>query len=186
MNWDYVAGFFDGEGSVLVRTAGRKAVALSFANTNREVIEAIQEFLQVARVHTHRPNTTRKSYFELRPQDHRVCLQIARQLVPRCIVKRNDLLNLIRFVERNEWAKRGEDYRWHRELDQAKLQQLYLERRLSIYQIAEMHDCSFSAVRKRLIKFGIPIRTPREGVLNALEKGIIRRGRDGRITRNKR
>lgn len=52
MNWDYLAGFVDGEGSITISRSSnsiteseRYQVRLSIGNTNKEVLENIREFL---------------------------------------------------------------------------------------------------------------------------------------------
>jgi len=49
INWAYIAGFFDGEGSIVMSTKGRDTnigCRLSITNTNYEVLKIIDKFLQ--------------------------------------------------------------------------------------------------------------------------------------------
>jgi len=47
MDWSYIAGFFDGEGSVIknYNQTGRPYPYLSWSNTNKEVLDRVCEFL---------------------------------------------------------------------------------------------------------------------------------------------
>jgi len=43
MNWDYLAGFLDGEGSIIIKPP---RVRLYISNTNKEVLEKIRDFVK--------------------------------------------------------------------------------------------------------------------------------------------
>lgn len=46
MNWDYLAGFIDGEGSLCISySRGRYTAHLDIGNTNKPVLDAIRDFL---------------------------------------------------------------------------------------------------------------------------------------------
>lgn len=47
MNWDYIAGFFDGEGSVLI---SEKKCRVAIPQTQRKVLEAIKSFSGVGNI----------------------------------------------------------------------------------------------------------------------------------------
>lgn len=47
----------------------------------------------------------------------------------------------------------------HHELDEAALRELYLEKKLSIPQIAELYGWGRETVRQRMIEYGIPVRS---------------------------
>ena len=48
MNWNYIAGFFDGEGT-LTRTGSRYKIGIT--QTNKEVLEEIQSFTKIGLMH---------------------------------------------------------------------------------------------------------------------------------------
>jgi hypothetical protein len=69
MNWDYVAGFFDGEGCAIIREHKRNFVTaeLEFSNTNRPVLDEIQSFIGVGKIWTRTPPRMRPA----RSYDHK-------------------------------------------------------------------------------------------------------------------
>ena len=48
MNWDYLAGFLDGEGSIIIKPP---RVRLYISNTNKEVLEKIRDFVKCGNVY---------------------------------------------------------------------------------------------------------------------------------------
>lgn len=58
MTWEYIAGFFDGEGSI---THNGKGYRISIAQTNKEVLDAIAQFTTMGFVI---PVTKRKSHWK--------------------------------------------------------------------------------------------------------------------------
>jgi len=52
MDWGYIAGFFDGEGSIVPIYPGGKSYRVSFAQTTKEVLELIAEYLEQYGIHT--------------------------------------------------------------------------------------------------------------------------------------
>lgn len=47
MNWDYIGGFFDGEGTLVGR---RKGFRIGITQTNKKVLEEIKSFSQIGRI----------------------------------------------------------------------------------------------------------------------------------------
>ena len=45
MNWDYIAGFFDGEGCLYKNPRGKHSYAISIAQKDKKTLENIKEFL---------------------------------------------------------------------------------------------------------------------------------------------
>jgi len=52
MNWSYIAGFFDGEGSIVPISSNGKSYRVSIAQSNKEVLELMAEFLDQYGIHT--------------------------------------------------------------------------------------------------------------------------------------
>ena len=50
MNWDYIAGFFDGEGSIT--KVGKNSFRITFAQNNKDVLDAIKLFLNGYGIHS--------------------------------------------------------------------------------------------------------------------------------------
>lgn len=58
MNWDYLAGFIDGEGGLFIswcwnkaKTSGTYVVRMSITNLNKDVMDSVAEFLESEDVH---------------------------------------------------------------------------------------------------------------------------------------
>ena len=47
MNWDYIAGFFDGEGTLVGR---RKGFRIAITQTNKKVLEGIKKFSKIGHI----------------------------------------------------------------------------------------------------------------------------------------
>ncbi len=63
MNWDYVAGFFDGEGSVSIRS--NRSSQLRLVNTDKAVMEAIRDFVGFGTIYCAKARGNCKSYYQL-------------------------------------------------------------------------------------------------------------------------
>lgn len=113
VNWSYLAGFIDGEGSICLSRGGSyryKGVArvptyrplLAVSNNNRDVLRQILEFVGFGTLHVHpsrSPNarTGYVAYFSgLRIKS------VLKNLVPHLIVKKRQAEVAIGFIERRE------------------------------------------------------------------------------------
>lgn len=170
MNWAYIAGYFDGEGNVLrQRVAGKRkyAPALTWYNTHKESLEAMQTFMGCGRLRARKRSSTK----------HKVCyvLQITkaadlRRIIPlllsHSIIKRELLLGVLEDTESmrqqsNSWgvlAAAGED----------EIKRLY-DDGLSTIDIARHFSCSDSAVRLFMRRHGMSIRTQSEAIQLAMK-----------------
>ena len=85
MTWEYIAGFFDGEGSIIHKRTG---YALSVSQTNEEVLNEIQHFTGVGNVY---PLSKRKSHWKdawvYCVTDYRGTLKVLKGMLPHLIVK---------------------------------------------------------------------------------------------------
>lgn len=52
MNWDYIAGFFDGEGNIVQLNLGYGSYRVSFAQSNKGILVMIADFLEEYGIHT--------------------------------------------------------------------------------------------------------------------------------------
>jgi len=170
MNWDYVAGFFDGEGSVTIRR--NKSPTLRFGNTDREVLESLQRFIGFGHISSWSPPNGWKTYYQLSFANRQLLLRIGKRLVNRCIIKRQKLLTLLAFMQANPVKKKFRLYTRPAHLTPELLRELYMDKRLSGRQIAVMSGCSSCTVFRRMQKFRIPARTVGEGVSISRRNGI--------------
>ncbi len=111
MNWNYIAGFFDGEGSVHVRPNGTGAV-LAFYNTNRRVIEEIQSFLGAGVIREMpQKNPRHRTLYSLNIVAHDELLRVTSELVRYSFMKRDQLNGVLSFIKGRSW---GRNIRTHR------------------------------------------------------------------------
>jgi hypothetical protein len=89
MNWNYIAGFFDGEGYVFIPADGRGCVRVEFAQSlpQTHVLLEIQEFLEARGIST-------KFYLygtkgSLKVFKHESAMAILEQLSKRTVIKRS-------------------------------------------------------------------------------------------------
>lgn len=91
MNWEYISGFFDADGSITlirVKKNENKSISISFTNNERSILEEIREFilkqLQVKGfiIFKRKIKTTHQDSYELR-YSHKSALSVANQLKSR-------------------------------------------------------------------------------------------------------
>lgn len=103
MNWSYVAGFFDGEGSIVITGTSCK---LTLAQNSREVLDQIQDFIEsegidhswititTPRPWQRQPNTCYHLAFS-KARNVRLFLH---QVMPHLIVKKEDAVKALRSI----------------------------------------------------------------------------------------
>lgn len=139
LSWEYLAGWFDGEGSAF-RDTNTRTFILAFGNTDYEVIKSIRDFLNskvaiVRRKIDLKRTPKGKPFYSFTIRAKNMVLPIAEELAPRCITKKAKLLEAIEHIRThpNKWPY-GERPHWSKE-ETAFLITNY--RKLSQFQIAE-------------------------------------------------
>lgn len=145
MNWDYVAGLFDGEGSagIYQGTRGKYTYSmanLSISNNHLKTLKIVQEFIGCGRIHGH------KKHYSLVIRNHHDVARVAGQLIPRCIIKQEKLKRVFAFVESKKWLNDGP----LSFVSNDQLYELYVNQGMTGVSIARKFGCSKSAVYKRL------------------------------------
>lgn len=144
MNYDYLAGFIDGEGSIILKSP---RVRLYISNTNKKVLDDIKKFVNCGTVF----EVKRKIHGNWKKQygwtvaAHKDSLRILRNLRKRLIIKRDLCEKAIKYIENKRWQ--GE-YLSKKELERLK----YLK---SSRKIAKELDVSQFSVLKYLKKYGL-------------------------------
>jgi hypothetical protein len=105
MNWDYLAGFLDGEGSIIIKPP---RVRLYIPNTNRKILEDIREFVNCGRVYD--INMANKSKKWNRQYCWTICfhqdvLRILKKLKNKLIIKQEICGSAIKYIECKRWQK---------------------------------------------------------------------------------
>jgi len=103
MNYDYIAGFFDGEGSVCAQRAGNNVhFKLDISNTNKEVLEKIKEFLDnqgiKSSLYTRKLYEGRKQAYDLVICNKKDILEVLFNIMCKVIVKRPQVEYLLTHI----------------------------------------------------------------------------------------
>ena len=164
MNFDYIAGFFDGEGCIhrshRIRPSKRNRdhpiIELTMCNTNREVVENIRAFVGCGHIEVrNRPRC--KPLFVFQIGGWREVLRLAQELEPHCIVKKIPLQRIIAFIKGHPWIHGDVST-----LTKENLTEYYLRRKWSLTQVAKRYGVSPMAVYDYLHRNGIPVRSRAE------------------------
>lgn len=106
MNWNYIAGFFDADGSVLIlhdKRRDKTYFQLSFANTNIEVLERIKKFIKTGNIYRDAKKPNCKQGYNLKIPKHQAVRRIARELIPRTIIKKSKLISAVEAIKARKW-----------------------------------------------------------------------------------
>jgi hypothetical protein len=168
MNWSYVAGFFDGEGTIGMRTPSSRRPAYyepSLCNTHKPTIDAISSFLEAEsirhrvfrRVHK---NPKHNDCYYLTIRDVRATEQFLKQIIPHLITK------TVRAKAALAWAKKtkGLTLRPHAEIEKAI--QMYLSSPVSLRDIFKTTGIPQTTISHYAKRHGIKLR-PQGHIPNA-------------------
>jgi len=101
MNWEYLAGFFDGEGNLRAGLIKKRfyQIMVRFYSTNKEVLEKIKEFLgDMGHIYTKkasRNNPNRNIVYEFVVTKKEGCLFFLKNIFPHSIIKKNQIKYLL-------------------------------------------------------------------------------------------
>ena len=105
MNWNYLAGFLDGEGSIIINPP---RVRLYISNTNKKILDEIKEFVKcgsVYEVNMKNKNKKWKKQYGWTIGFHRDVLRILKNLRSKLVVKRELCEKAITYIENKRWHK---------------------------------------------------------------------------------
>ena len=101
MNWDYIAGFIDGEGSIIIKPP---RIRIYISNTNKEILTAIRKFLKCGSIYKiKRTNKNWKDQFGWTICDHTHCLRILEGLKDKLVVKKDKCEKAIKYIKGKRW-----------------------------------------------------------------------------------
>lgn len=104
MNWDYLSGFIDGEGSIIIKPP---RVRLYISNTNKEILEKIKKFVKCGAVY----EVKRKNKNKWRKQygwticHHKEVLRILKEIKDKLIIKKELCEKAISYIENKRWHR---------------------------------------------------------------------------------
>lgn len=158
MNWSYIAGFLDGEGSIRVEHKIPR-VRIELFNTNREVIEEIHRFLGFGNVY-HIPakkrskQKQRKDQYWLSITHHEDVLFFLKKVTKFLIVKKKKAEEALKLLKRHKWSNVGK----LRHVSKEELIDLYWGKGMTLKQIGNKFGVSADAIWYKMKKLGIPRR----------------------------
>jgi len=129
MDWSYIAGYFDGEGNVVFNAPPSRPnyviTGLCWTNTHLESLAAMQAFMGCGRISKgRRMKLGRRDIYSLEVRCRDDILRVGRQLLPRLVIKRQRLLEMVAFVREH---RRSQPKTWGRlaALGVAEVRRLY-------------------------------------------------------------
>jgi len=105
MNWDYLAGFIDGEGSIIIKPP---RVRIYISNTDKLILEEIQKFLNCGKVYEvirKNKNEKWKRQYGWTICFHKEVLRILINLRDKLIIKKELCERAISYIENKRWQK---------------------------------------------------------------------------------
>ena len=143
MNWDYIAGFVDGEGSILIPQ--NKRVKISIYNTNRESLEEIKNFIGYGTIRfvDRNPGKWKPSGIYSITNSRKIILPILEELKDRCIIKKEKINEAIEFIKEKKWYR-------DKYVDIQLIKKLRNEGK-SYREIAKTMNIAHETVRKRYL-----------------------------------
>jgi hypothetical protein len=150
MDWSYIAGYFDGEGSVRFKAPPSRPnyvlTSLSWSNTHLESLEAIQAFIGCGHIqHKLLKYGYTKQGHQLIVNRSEDVLRVGDQMLPHLIIKRQQLQDMLDFVRA---GRKPAPATWGVLTDAGaeEVGRLYWEEHMTQRQIARKFGCSDGAV----------------------------------------
>ncbi len=116
MNWEYLSGFIDGEGSIIIRPP---RIRIYISNTHKEVLNQIKNFVECGNVFEvkRKLKSNWKKQYGWTICNHKEVLKILKELKNRLIIKKDLCEKAIVYIENKRWQK---DYISKEELNKFK------------------------------------------------------------------
>jgi hypothetical protein len=165
MNWGYVTGYFDGEGSVGIWQHGKASVkcSLTWTNTNRESLEAMRLFIGCGTVRkgTAPIKETHMQVYKLMVERRCDMLRVAQAMLDMSIIKRPLLIKMLERLADQKDESIGRGALGLCGVD--GIRALYWDDKMSTLEIGAKLNVSYTAVKNFMRLNGIPLRTRKEG-----------------------
>jgi len=157
LNWSYIAGFFDGEGTIYQdgKTGYWK---LSISNSNKEILKKIRSFIKSGNIYIEKRSKNPVYRFHL--NDQRFILKFVENILVFSTVKKEMLKKALNSIKTKEWHS---NYKL-KNITREKLYDLYFNKRLSLRKIAEELGVTYNSIWFWFKKFNIPRRSVSEAI----------------------
>ena len=109
MNLDYIAGFFDGEGTVFARKYNKSHyLMVHMSQMSKEVLNEIHLFLLSKGIKSYfiksKPNENNRIYYRLQMTKKEDIVLFLNKIKNRTIVKKDRILEALDFAKNNKWV----------------------------------------------------------------------------------
>ena len=150
ISWSYIAGFFDGDGSLSFYGNRRQSPwYFSIVEPNRELLELIRKFVGAGYIYSHGKNC-----LMLRISKREVLEEVGQKLLLHCIAKKEKISEMLTYFVTHEWHT---NYKM-KGVTKDALENLYISKGLSIRKIASNFHVKYASARGKLLKLNIPLR----------------------------
>lgn len=171
MNWNYIAGYFDGEGSIWASRKGKGLkVTVAFSNTNKESLNKMCEYTKLGSVYpTYRrkqqPHWKQAYLWEI--QNHGDALKFIKKVMNLCIIKKKKLSSIKKQIKEHKWRlKRSENIK----LIKALKKEVSKEKTDSLRLIAKRLNVCNEAIYRDLIYYGLYKEWRKKRMINFIRK----------------
>lgn len=165
VDWSYIAGFFDGEGSIHFTTDAR--AVMYFSNMHRETLERIRQFIMdflkvdYITLRSWKKNPKYKmnaDYYAIQIANHEHVLKVAEKLVEYSITKHDKLLRAIVLIKCRKWQK------WNcgalKDVTGDDLARLYSQ--MGTVRMARLYGVSQNSIIRKMQRLNIKLRSVKE------------------------
>ena len=142
MNWDYIAGFIDGEGSIIIKPP---RVRIYISNTNSEVLKKIHEFVGEGFFYENKrilkPNW--KKQYGWGVHDHKKVLKILKKLRKKIYIKRDKCEEAIKYIESKRWQGNylsKEELKKYKHLPYRKIAKILGVSHMAVFKYLRIHE----------------------------------------------
>ena len=168
MDWSYIAGYFDGEGSVSLHTTkrGQKTFRLSWCNTNKESLEKMQEYMNAGHINMrkHSGYGSRKIIYTLNINRKIDLLRALDELIPRLIIKKQKAEELRIYLIEEVDETRAFNFGKVAAVSDEQLRKWQHDENKTLVVIAKILGVSRTSLSQAFIKRGIEVRYYTKGV----------------------
>jgi len=160
LDWSYIAGLFDGEGTVTHSPKGnhgnRPEVGIRIYNTDRKPLDHIKDFCAFGHVYAmrHRGPWRYKICYSFDTSNHEDVLSFAEKILPHAIIKRRQLEELVVAIKTYKWKQSPHPLNWNPET----IRRLYWDEQKGSYEIARMLNTLPTTIVSFMRHRGIPRR----------------------------
>ena len=164
MDWSYVSGYFDGEGTARCKAAPSRPdyvlTMLSWANTHEESLRKIHEFIGCGYIQRRKKKSEEYTRgYELKVNRALDVIRVGEAMLPHLIIKHDKVKEIIEFVKQNR-KPLPKNWGVLSSVGPDEIRRLYWEGGLNQDQIGRMCGCGGKAVNRYMKKHKIVGRPP--------------------------